>query len=317
MSQPSVSGIHHVTVICGDAQTNLDFYTGVLGLRLVKLTVNFDDPTAYHLYYGDGAGTPGSILTYFPYPGGRRYRPGNGMFSRTDLAVAPDSLGFWLDRLHGHGVEAGAFQTEFGEEAIGFEDPDGMFLALVASDAPEGVAWEGMPIEPERAIRRVHAVRLASGTGSSAAFLEGRLGFRLVAEEGGVARYETGTGGSGSRIDLTDLGHEGHGGHGGTHHVALATADDEAQAAWRESLVGAGAHVSPIMNRDYFHSIYFREPGGSLYEIATLPPGFTLDESFEQFGTALQLPEMYRHHRQRILESVPRLKLPNGEVIGG
>lgn len=302
-----------MTAICGDAQTNVDFFTGVLGLRMVKLTVNFDDPSAYHTYYGDGIGSPGSALTYFPYPGGRRYKPGNGQFSRTVLAVPRDTLGFWHERLTKEGLATETQTNEFGEAVLYFHDPDGGALGLTEAEQPDAVLWESGVVAPEQAITGMRSVRLSSRSGASQSFIEDRLGLKLDAEASGVRRYAIGPK---AFLELEWLEEDGWGGHGGVHHLALAASDDAAHAAWHASLYSAGAHISPIIDRDYFHSIYFREPGGSLYEIATMGPGFTIDESFEELGTSLRLPKRYEAAREEILAVVPRLKLPSGVVIG-
>lgn len=308
-----LSGLHHMTAICGDAQANVDFFTGVLGLRMIKLTVNFDDPSAYHTYYGDGVGSPGSALTYFPYPGGRRYQPGNGQFSRTVLGIPLGSIEYWEARLRREGIETAILESEFGEPTIHLSDPDGGALGLVESEVAPEVLWQASPVPAENAISGMRSVRLSSRSSSSATFIEGRLGLRLVQESGGVKRYAIG---DKAFLELERLDHDGWGGHGGVHHLALATEDENAQVDWRTSLVEAGAHVSPVMDRDYFRSIYFREPGGALYEIATKGPGFTIDETVELLGTSLRLPKQYEPAREQILNVVPRLKLPSGVVIG-
>lgn len=313
MELPSVSGIHHVTAICRDAQVNLDFYADLLGLRLVKLTVNFDDPGAYHLYYGDGNGTPGTILTYFPYPHGRGYETGNGQFSHTALAVPPGSLDAWEARFTDHGVSTIRTMSAFGETALEFGDPDGMGLALVEVAGEPQVGWEGRTVPPEMAIRGVHSVTLASQASASLHFVAERLGLEEIAEADGVVRFAIGPG----FIDVCRMDLDGHGGVGAIHHVALATASDQEQLRWRSSLVQHGANVSPVMNRDYFRSIYFREPRGALFEIATIGPGFAVDEASEALGSRLCLPQQFEERRELITSSLPHIRLPNGTFIGG
>ncbi len=313
MELPSVSGIHHVTAICRDAQVNLDFYAGLLGLRLVKLTVNFDDPGAYHLYYGDGIGTPGTILTYFPYPHGRGYEPGNGQFDHTALAVPPGSLDAWEARFANHGVSTIRTMSAFGETALEFGDPDGMGFALVEVDGEPQIGWEGRTIPPGMAIRGVHSVTLASQASASLHFVSERLGLTEVGKEDGVVRFTVGSG----FIDVCQMDVDGHGGVGGIHHVALATSSAEEQLHWRSSLVQHGANVSAVMDRDYFRSIYFREPRGSLFEIATIEPGFAVDEASEALGSQLCLPAPFEERRELITASLPQIRLPNGTLIGG
>lgn len=310
----SVQGFHHITAISGDAQSNVDFYAGVLGLRLVKVTVNFDDPTAYHLYYGDGIGTPGTALTFFPYPGGRSARSGNGAFGTTILAIPEGSMGFWEERLASKGVSAIRTRSPFGEESLEFGDVDGFAIALQEKVTKEPVRWEGSEVPFEHAIRGVTTMQLHSRSGSSANFVVDQLGGEVVDEKEGVVRLAIG---EGNHIDLSTVDREALSGHGGIHHVALAVKDEAEQEAFHARLYEQGRHVSPVMNRTYFKSIYFREPGGALYEIATLGPGFTVDETLTDLGAGLYLPPQYESHRAAIEANLPRLKLPSGVVVGG
>jgi catechol 2,3-dioxygenase-like lactoylglutathione lyase family enzyme len=310
----SILGIHHVTAIAGDAQRNLDFYTQILGLRLVKLTVNFDDPTTYHFYFGDAQGRPGTILTFFPWGNIPRGRAGTGQTSAVSFAVPQDALGFWAERLQQHQIKAVQGASLTGEETLVFEDPDGMRVELVASSGGEaGETWAGAPVAPEQAIRGVHGITLSEeGYESTAALLTETMGFRLAAEQGNRFRYEVGAGETGTYVDLLCLPDAAPGrmGAGAIHHVAFRTPDDAQQQAWRQELARLHYNVSPIMDRQYFHSIYFREPGGVLFEIATDPPGFATDEAREQLGTSLRLPPQYEPHRAEIERAVPPLRLP-------
>lgn len=320
MAPGDLQGIHHVTAICGDAQRNVDFYAGVLGLRVVKLTVNFDDPTTYHLYYGDGIGSPGSIITFFPYPDSYQGRDGVGQVTTTSYAIPVGSLDAWIARFAELAIDFDAPAESFGRRQITLLDPDRLRIALVEADAPAAPEWEGATIPPEMAIRRFHAVRLAEEAGESTArLLTGVMGFREVGAEGAVRNYEVGPGGSGAMVEVLcspDLP-SGRGGQGSVHHVAFRTPDDARQAALRTALLEEGRNVSPIMDRNYFQSIYFREPGGVLFEVATDPPGFLIDETEENLGTHLKLPPQYERHRDAIVRRLPPLRLPNGIKIGG
>jgi len=314
-----ILGIHHVTAIASDPQRNMDFYAGLLGLRLVKRTVNFDDPQTYHLYYGDETGTPGSIMTFFPWPGARAGRQGTGQVTVTSFAIRPSAVTFWIDRLARHAVAharpvargAGAL----AEQVIGFRDHDGLALELVASDAAESrPAWGGAPgIPPESAIHGLHGVTMSVAAGDATErLLTGTLGFRQVREEGGVRRFAVGDGGPGTLVDVRAdprLAH-GTGGAGTVHHVAWRVEDDDAELAVREQVVGAGLAPTPVIDRTYFHSVYFREPGAVLFELATNPPGFGIDEPLEHLGERLQLPPQYEPYRADLEASLPAIHLP-------
>ncbi|HEX6630875.1 MAG TPA: VOC family protein [Gemmatimonadaceae bacterium] len=315
-----IQGLHHVTAIAGDPQRNLDFYAGLLGLRLVKRTVNFDDPQTYHLYYADGVGTPGSIMTFFPWPGARRGRQGTGQVAVTSFAVLPGALGVWIERLLRHGVAyegptrrgpAGAD----GEQVLAFKDHDGLMLELVAHPGAEArPAWEGAPgIAREHAIHGFHAVTLWVEEGEpSERVLVDTLGFRPVREDGGTRRYAAGDGGPGALVDVRTVGGfpRGTGGAGTVHHVAWRVPDDAAELAVRERVAGAGLQPTPVIDRNYFHSVYFREPGGVLYELATNPPGFAIDEPVERLGERLMLPPQYEANRPQIEAVLPPIHLP-------
>lgn len=315
-----IRGIHHVTAIASDPQRNLDFYAGVLGLRLVKRTVNFDDPQTYHFYYGDDVGSPGSIMTFFPWPGARRGRHGTGQVTVTSFAVLPTALGFWIERLLRHGVKydgpdrRGPSGTE-SEQVISFTDPDGLMLEIVAHAGAEArSAWGGAPgISREHAIHGFHGVTLWIGDGEpTERVLVDTLGFRPRHEEGGVRRFESGDGGPGTFVDVRSIGGfvQGAGGAGTVHHVAWIVDDDETQLTVRERIVSAGLHPTPVIDRNYFHSVYFREPGGVLYELATNPPGFAIDEPIERLGERLMLPAQFEPRRAEIEAILPRIHLP-------
>jgi predicted esterase/catechol 2,3-dioxygenase-like lactoylglutathione lyase family enzyme len=315
----TIQGIHHVSAIASDPQRNLDFYSGLLGLRLVKRTVNFDDPQTYHLYYGDEVGTPGSIMTFFPWPGARRGRQGTGQVAVISFAILPGAIGFWVERLLRHGVKyAGPTRratTGAGpEQLIAFQDHDGLMLELVASEEAEvREAWDGAPgIARENAIHGFHHVTLwvEDGDASERALVD-TLGFRAVREESGTRRYAAGDGGPGTLVDVRAVGGfpRGVGGAGTVHHVAFGVSDDAAELAVRQRVVSAGMAPTPVIDRMYFRSVYFREPGGVLYELATVQPGFAIDEPVERLGERLMLPPQYEPQRAEIEAILPRIHL--------
>ena len=305
----TIPGIHHITAIAGDPEKNIAFYTGVLGLRLVKITVNFDDPGSYHFYYGDGRGTPGTILTFFTWPQARRGRIGNGQVTATSFAVPAVSLGFWAERLKGAGVETGPLVERFGETVLPFSDPDGVRLELVGTaQLGASLTWEAGGVPGEFAIAGFHGATLSeTGYERTAALLTETMGFRLAAEEQNRFRYETAGGGATRTVDVVCApgGVDGRVAVGTVHHIAWRTPDDAEEAEWRAGLSGLGYNVSPVMDRVYFHSIYYREPGGVLFEIATDVPGFTADEPVESLGATLRLPPWLEASRARIEEALP------------
>jgi glyoxalase family protein len=307
--------IHHVTAIAGDPQRNLEFYAGALGLRLVKLTVNFDDPASYHLYFGDELGRPGSIITFFPWPDGLRGRQGTGQVGTVSLAIPPASLGYWIERLLQHGIKYEGPARRFDEQVLAFSDPDGLLLELVATPRVERVApWRDGPVSAEHAVRGIHGTTIwEDGDRGTADFLTSFLGFRQVGEEGNRVRLESAAEGAGTVVDLRRVPGfwAGGGGVGTVHHVAFRAPSDEAQLASRARIEAAGFDITPVVDRQYFHSVYFHEPGGVLFEIATDPPGFTLDETAAELGTHLKLPPMYETMRDRIERTLPSVRLPH------
>lgn len=314
-------GIHHVTAIASDPQRNLDFYAGILGLRLVKLTVNFDDPGTYHLYYGDAVGHPGSILTFFPWPEGRRGRQGTGQVATVALGIPPASLGFWIERLIFHGVKYEGPSRRFDEQVLALTDPDGLMLELVASSRVEDLApWAEGPVSPEHAVRGLFGATIwEDGDSGSAAFLGRNLGFTELAEQEGFLRLESAQTGMGTVIDLRRVPGfwRGAGGVGTVHHIAFRAASSQAQLQRRAEIVAQGVAATPVIDRQYFQSVYFREPGGVLYEIATDEPGFAVDELLSELGTHLKLPPMYEPHRQDIERALPPLRLPHAAAGEG
>ena len=306
-----VLGIHHVTAIASDPQKNLDFYVGLLGLRLVKRTVNFDDPETYHLYFGDEVGTPGSIMTFFPWPGARPGRQGTGQVAVTSFAVLPRSLGFWIERLVRHGIRyEGPTQ-----QVISFKDRDGLMLEIVGHAGAEArPAWGEAPgIPREHAIHGFHGVTIWAEQGDATErVLVDTLGFRPVHEDGSTRRFAVGDGGPGTVVDVRSVGGfvHGAGGAGTVHHVAWRVPDDSAQLQMRERVTQAGLDPTPVIDRNYFHSVYFREPGGVLFELATDPPGFAIDEPVARLGQRLMLPRQYEAHRAQIEAILPPIHLP-------
>jgi glyoxalase family protein len=315
----AIPGLHHVTAIAGDPQQNVDFYTGVLGLRLVKVTINYDDPGSYHFYYGDEAGHPGTILTFFAWPGGYRGHRGTAQATAAAFSVPSESLGYWQERLDRHGVRREQPVARLGEQVLAFYDPDGLSLELVAHDeAADRAPWAGGPIPAEYAARGFHSVTLSlKDTARTAELLTGTLGFTLVQTEGARTRYVAAEGGSARTLDLLHLPGQQTGavGVGNIHHIAWRTPTDEQQRDWQARLQKERHGVSPIMDRQYFHSIYFREPGGVLFEIATDLPGFTADEPLERLGSELRLPEWLEPDRARIVKALPPLRLPQTQAL--
>lgn len=308
-------GIHHVTAVASDPQKNLDFYAGVLGMRFVKRTVNFDDPTTYHFYFGDGEGSPGSILTFFPWPGSRRGRQGDGQVAVTSFAILPGSVGFWIERFIKHHVQFEHPKSRFDEErVIAFKDPDGLLCELVAHPIAEtGKGWSTAAVPAEHSIRGLYSVTLwQESCDLTGKLLVDAMGFEPVREQASIFRYAARDKGLGSVVDLRCVPGLWPGalGAGTVHHVAFRADDDAAQLATRNELVAKGQNVSPQMDRDYFHSIYFREPGGVLFEIATDPPGFTIDEPLDKLGQSLKLPEWLETRRFEIEALLPNIRLP-------
>ncbi len=310
----ATTGIHHVTAITGDAQRNLDFYTGVLGLRLVKRSVNQDDPTTYHLYYGDETGRPGTILTFFPWQGIRRGRIGTGQVAATAFTIPERSLGWWLERLVSRGVSHTGPQRRFEEGVVRFPDPDGLMLELVARATAPGEGWGGGTVPAPHAITGFDGVTLwADDPTRTAPVLTGVLGLREAGRDGTTRRYVAdGDGRPGTIVDLREAAGFPRGLQGGgtVHHVAFRAADDAAQAELRERGVGAGMDPTPPIERFYFRSVYFREPGGVLFEVATDAPGFTVDEAASELGRGIQLPPWLEQRRAAIEAALPPLRLP-------
>ncbi|MDF1510138.1 ring-cleaving dioxygenase [Robertmurraya sp. DFI.2.37] len=294
------AGIHHITAIVGHPQENVDFYAGVLGLRLVKQTVNFDDPGTYHFYFGDEEGKPGTIITFFPWSGARQGVIGDGQVGVTTYVVPADSIAFWKRRLEKFAIPF-TMVERFGEQYLSFLDPHGLRLEIVARAGGEKNTWSFGEITPEVAIKGFGgAILFSAQPKKTAELLEKELGFELVGEEGDTARFQS-SADIGNIIDLklTSNG-PGQMGVGTVHHIAMRAIDDADQLDWQEHLSMKGYGVTPVQDRNYFNSIYFREHGEILFEIATDPPGFALDETHDRLGEKLKLPERYEKFRAQI-----------------
>ncbi|HKB58115.1 MAG TPA: ring-cleaving dioxygenase [Lacunisphaera sp.] len=306
-----VNGLHHITAISSDVTRNMQFYTRVLGLRFVKKSVNQDDPGTYHLYYGDYAGSPGTILTFFPWAGLRRGRPGSGQAYATGFSVPAGTLPYWQKRFNEFKVETAAIEKRFDDEVLPFFDTDGLRLELVAtSETDIRVPAPSTEVPAENAIRGFHSSTLGlTDAAPTAAVLTGSMGYRQIAQAGHRTRYATGPGGPGTYVDLhvDPALPRGLNGAGTIHHVAFRVPDDATQNAARAQLLESGLHVSPVIDRAYFKSIYYREPGGVLFEIATDQPGFAIDEPVETLGARLSLPPHLEPHRAEIEAALPKI----------
>ena len=303
------TGLHHITAIASDPQANVDFYTGVLGLRLVKKTVNFDDPSAYHLYYGDESGTPGSIITFFYWPGHEaRGRVGAGQNTAIVFSAPAASLDFWQTRLQSNNVAATRL-TRFGEDVVAFADPDGIPVEIVAVTDDNRTGWNTAAIPAAHALRGMHTAELTvRAPQATEKLITEMMGYRLVKREGNRARFTSATAErSGAYIDvIADASAApGAGGSGTIHHIAFSVPDDATELVMQKALHLAGYPVSDVRDRNYFHSIYYREPGGILFEIATANPGFAVDESLASLGTALKLPVQFERARSQIEQLLP------------
>ncbi len=307
-------GLHHITAIAGDPVENLRFYRDLLGLRLVKKSVNQDDPSTYHLFYADADGNPGTDITFFPWAHAKPGTPGVGVVSETLLTVPHGSLTYWTERLHAHGVRVDEQRTSFGEATLPFADPHGMRLALVEADAPfTFTAWDDGPVPAEHQIRALHGARVpVRDIAPSRAFLEGVMGFEHHAEEQGWHRFVlpgAQGAGAGHLLDVREAADERRGawGVGSVHHLAWTVDDEPHQSALREAVAAAGRRPSEIIDRFWFQSVYFMEPGGVLFELATSGPGFAVDEEPAALGERLILPPWLEPHRAKIEAVLPDL----------
>ncbi len=313
---PSLAGLHHITAISGPAQENLDFYAGVLGMRLVKKSVNQDDPGTYHLFYADAVGHPGTDLTFFPWADLAPSRDGYGLSTEVGLAVPPGSLDFWSTRLARHGARVFAVETRFGQHVLPLADPHGLRLALTESERSLATftPWERSPIPVEHQIRGLECARMVERElEPTVLFLVKSLGFRKIEEENGWQRYgldDAAGNPSGRYVDLQAAPGSPRGawGTGSVHHLAWRVADEAHQLEVREQVLRGGAHPTPVIDRFWFKSVYFREPGGVLFELATDGPGFGVDESMASLGETLVLPPWLEPNRDAIEAVLPKLK---------
>lgn len=307
-----ISGLHHITAIAGNAQENFNFYTQVLGLRLVKKTVNFDDPGTYHFYYGNEEGAPGTILTFFPWQGIPKGRNGAGMATEIAYAVPDGSLDTWKERLMRYQVETGEIVERFGEQYLPFTDPDGLNLTFIApkvADTRKGYATAA--VTQEMATKGFYNTTLTlNRVEPTAKILTDLFGYRQTEQEGNRYRFVTDAVNEAGIIDILidESAKPGYNAGGTNHHIAFRVKDEQVQMNFREKILSAGHQITPPIDRDYFYSLYFREPGGVLFEIATDNPGFTVDEPLAELGTALKLPKQYEPSRNEIEKLLPVLQ---------
>jgi glyoxalase family protein len=306
----SILGLHHVTATVADAQEDLDFCLGALGLRLLKKTINFDNPNVYHFYYGSETGAPGTIWTTFPYKGwgvpvGSK---GPGQISATAFSVPPGSLGFWTERFRRSNLAVEELVPRFDEERIGVRDASGLAFELVAGGRDLRPPWSGGGVDPAAAVRGLHGVTMVvSSPDATLELLTGLLGWRVAGQEEERIRVAVASGAPGQVIDIVPAPHAARGvnGLGTVHHVAMAVSDGEEQRRLRQELIGLDYQVTEVLDRNYFQSVYFREPGGVLFELATVQPGFTVDETLAALGKTLKLPAWEEPNRQRIEAALP------------
>jgi len=314
-----IPGIHHVTCITRDVQKCVDFYVAVLGLRFVKKSINQDLPDTYHIYFGDNLGTPGTAMTFFGWPTWPSRRAGSGQVTTVSFQVPAGSLGFWSNRLKALDIDHRMI-SRFDADALVLRDADEIELELVAQASDDRwTPWPDSPVDQEHAIRGFHSVTMTlAEMAATFNLLTSVMGFRVAKEEANRTRFETGSGGPHAIVDVVESpeGPVGEESVGTVHHVAWRTPDAETQKAWRDDLMTAGRNVTPVIDRWYFKSIYFREPGGVLFEIATDGPGFTVDESPDKLGTTLSLPPWFQVRRDRLDETLPPIVVPTTATTG-
>lgn len=307
-----ILGIHHITAIAGNAKRNFEFYTKVLGLRLVKKTVNFDDPGTYHFYFGDEAGTPGTILTFFPWDRVKQGKAGAGMATDIAYSIPEGSLQFWKDRFAKENVNVTNIGKRFGEDFISFTDPDGLSLTLLVSktnDPRRG--WSGGNVSADMAIKGFYSTTLTlRKKDATATILMEVLGYKLLSEEGNRSRYITDAVETASIVDIIESSDnvDAKNAGGTIHHVAFRVKDEETLMLFRKKVQDHGLQITEKIDRNYFFSLYFREPGGVLFEIATDNPGFAVDEPIDKLGSGLKLPPQYENYRSKIEEALPVLE---------
>jgi glyoxalase family protein len=306
-----ILGLHHITAIAGNAKRNHDFYTKVLGLRLVKKTVNFDDPGTYHFYYGDEVGSAGTILTFFPWEGTAQGRTGTGLATDIGYSVPKGSLDFWADRFTEFKVKQGNKDEKFGELYLPFQDPDGLKINLIESKIEDTrKPWEIADVKADVATKGFHSIVLTlKNIKPTAEILTDIFGYKLLEQEGNRYRFITDAVENAAIVDLIESPNEerGYNAGGTNHHVAFRVKDDQVLMEFREKIARKGLNITPKIDRDYFFSLYFREPGGVLFELASENPGFAIDETVENLGSSLQLPKQYESSRAEIEKVLPKL----------
>lgn len=307
----TIKGIHHITAIAGSAKRNYNFYANVLGQRLVKKTVNFDDPQTYHLYYGNSEGAPGTILTFFPWEGIQNGRRGARQATEIGYSVPEGSFEFWLKRFEKHNVIYNKVAEKFGEQYLTVLDPDGLKLELTASKGTDSrLPWETEEVKAENAIKGFHNVTITTNKMQPTAdILTGVFGYKLLEQSVNRYRFVTDTVENAAIVDLVEVAGEaaGHVAGGSVHHVAFRVANEEVLMFYREKIAALGLNITDKIDRNYFYSLYFREPGGVLFEIATDNPGFAVDEPVEELGQHLKLPEQHERLRSSLEKSLPQL----------
>ena len=306
-----ILGLHHITAIAGNATRNFDFYTRVLGLRLVKKTVNFDDPHTYHLYYGDQIGSAGTILTFFPWEGMQSGRRGSRQVTEIGYSVPENSMDFWLKRFDENNIIYNKVSEKFGEPYLTFLDPDGLKFELTASKTTDTrLPWETDQISADNATRGFHNVTITTNKlQPTADVLTHLFGYKLAQSHVNRYRFMTDAVDQANLIDLIEVPGEGagHVAAGSVHHVAFRVKDEQVLMEFRDKIIAAGLNITEKIDRNYFYSLYFREPGGVLFEIATENPGFAVDESVDMLGSTLKLPVQYEHRREEITRHLPNL----------
>jgi glyoxalase family protein len=307
----TINGIHHITAIAGNAKRNHDFYTKVLGQRMVKKTVNFDDPETYHLYYGDKQGTPGTILTFFPWEGVQTGRRGARQATEIGYSVPENSFDFWLNRFEKHNVTYNKVAEKFGEQYLTFLDPDGLKLELIASKSADArLPWETDEINADNATKGFHNITITTNKMQPTAdILTNVFGYRLLEQHVNRFRFITDAVDNANIVDLVEVAGEvaGHVAGGSVHHVAFRVKNEEVLMQYRDKIAALGLNITDKIDRNYFYSLYFREPGGVLFEIATDNPGFSVDEPVEELGTHLKLPAQHERFRSALEKSLPKL----------
>jgi len=317
MMEKAIQGLHHITVLASDPQRNYDFYSKIIGLRFVKKTVNFDAPDVYHFYFGDETGAPGTILTFFPFPQARQGTRGTGEATLVSCAVPYGSMDFWIERLSRYDIPIDGPERKFSQDMITFLDPDGMKIGLVEDDVRHLQGWETSDLPREHSIRKFFGATVRLNTSqASEQLIENILGFKPAGEYGHLKRFTSGEGDHQAMFDIRidPEGRPAVQSAGSVHHIAWRTESDATQREWLKKLREGGFYTTDVIDRNYFHSIYFREPGGVLFEIATDKPGFMIDEARDELGTHLKLPAQYESRREEIEGRLLPIRQPEASV---